>query len=265
MHKIDAKKMGLTVFIAILAIMPLIVSCSGEVKDAESAIGRMVEAYGGRERTVFMTTFAGKGFIRNLTHVNVAESYPLDIYQKGFLYKNRIMMVENGILADVRLTVANNQELFKWTSKTGKSPIPKWEGDLIRYRFPGIFGWLAESGAMGELIESGDEDGNCKVRFTNNDDKVTMVIDNSTWLLKESIVESISDTSFVSRDVYSEYRKVDGVWFPSRFSGYMGGERYYEFFLVKVEMGIEIPDSIFAITREDTVKIHRPQGTANKK
>ena len=265
MQKIDAKKGKLTVFIAILAVLPLIVSCSGEVKDAESAIDRMVKAYGGPERTGVMTTFAGKGFIKKIPHVYVAESYPLDIYQKGRLYKNRVMIVQQGMLTDVRLMIVNDQEFFKWTNNDGRGSIPEWEVNMIKYRFPGILGWLAESRAKGELIERSDEDGNCKVRFENANERLTLVIDSRTWLLKESIVESFIDSTFVSRDVYSEYRKVDDFRFPSRFSGYIRGKQYYEFLLVKVEIGIEIPDSVFTFTREDTLKLKNAERAAGKK
>ncbi|MBN2184999.1 MAG: hypothetical protein JW746_06690 [Candidatus Krumholzibacteriota bacterium] len=265
MQKIYAKNGRLAVFISILAVLPLIVSCSSEVKDAESAVDRMVKAYGGPERTGLMTTFAGKGFIKKIPHVYVSESYPLDIYQKGALYKNRVMMVENGKLTNVRLMVVNGHEFFKWTMDEGRGTIPEWEVSQIKYRFPGILGWLAESGARGELVASADEDGNCRVQFTNPDERLTLVIDNRNWLLKESIVESFIDSTFVSRDVYSEYRKVDDFWFPSRFSGYIRGKQYYEFLLVKVEIGIEIPDSVFAFIPEDTLKIYKASSTAEAK
>ncbi|MBN2070543.1 MAG: hypothetical protein JW814_03710 [Candidatus Krumholzibacteriota bacterium] len=256
MGKIPAGKRDVVIYIALMAMGLLVISCSGEVRNADSAVERMMKAYGGEEKALRLMSYSGKGFIKKIPHVYVAESYPFDIYQKGPLFKNKVMIVEQGVLTDVRILVANKDELFSWTGLTGKGTVPAWELDLVKYRFPGIFGWVAETGSKAELLDSAGEDGTCKVRYSNGDDLITLVIDTDSWLLKESVVESVSDTSFVSRDVYGEYRNIDGDWFPGRFTGYMRGKLYYEYLLVKVEIGIDIPDSIFTIIPEDTVKLY---------
>ena len=265
MKKTGAKIGRMTVIIAVMAAVPLIISCSGEVKDADSAIHRMIEAYGGPEKTEAMSTFAGKGFIKKIPHDYVAASYPIDIYQKKDFYKNKVMIVEQGILADVRLILVNDRESFKWTWEDGRGEVPEWDINMIKYRFPRVLGWIAESASSGELVEGAGDDGNCMVRFKNPTERVTLVIDDESWLLKETIVESFIDSTFTSRDVYSEYRKVDDFWFPSRFSGYIRGQLSYEFILVKVEIGVEIPDSVFGITREDTLRLKMVKRAAERR
>ncbi len=265
MQKTGAKTGRMTVIIAVMVAVPLIISCSGEVKDADTAIHRMIEAYGGPEKTEAMATFAGKGFIKKIPHDYVAASYPIDIYQKKDLYKNKVMIVEQGILADVRLILVNGTESFIWTSEDGKRDVPEWDVNMIKYRFPRVLGWVSESASGGELAEGAGEEGNCMVRFKTPTERVTLVIDDKNWLLKETVVESFEDSTFIFRDVYSEYRKIDDFWFPGRFSGYIRGQLAYEFILVKLEIGVEIPDSVFAITREDTLRLNMFKRAAEQK
>ncbi len=257
MHRKGSKRTVIVACITMLAVMSLLVSCSTKVKDPESAIDRMVKAYGGPDRVKFISTYSGKGFMRKLPIVHVAESYAFDIYQKEALFKSVVMNVKSGMLTDVRIHVTNSDESFQWSYSEGRKPVPQWQSDLFKYRFPYVFAWLRETSG-GELLEAGDDEAVCRVRYTNNDDIITLVIDKKSWLLKETVVESVSDSAFVSRDVYSDYRKVDGIFFPARFTGYMRGKYYYEYYLTKVEFGIEIPDDIFAVTAADTAKIYIP-------
>ena len=76
------------------------------------------------------------------------------------------------------------------------------------------------------------------------------------WLLSYVRVEDSSDSTKVFKEAYTDYWKVDGVPFPSRFTGMSGeGGALYEYYFVKVEMGADLPDSIFALSDEELALI----------
>ena len=78
----------------------------------------------------------------------------------------------------------------------------------------------------------------------------------STWL--EGVMVTLqSDTVLVFEEHYDNYREVDGVPFPGRFTGIILGEKAYEYFLPTIEYGVELPDSIFTVMVSDTSGIER--------
>ena len=82
--------------LALVAAAALIASCSGDVKDPEDAVDRMVKAYGGEGNIPLLTSFEGRGFRKQLPPGHVVTNYPFDIFQRGMDYKTKTYKVLEG-------------------------------------------------------------------------------------------------------------------------------------------------------------------------
>ena len=241
----------------ILVLSALVISaCSGRPDSPEALYGKMIDAYGGADGVDRITSFSGRGFMKKLPMIHVAESHPFDIFQNGLLLKSRVMDVRSGQLFDMRIIISDEKRIYQWSHTVGEMDVSSWERELIKYRFPHVLKWIGESGLEGEIIlPDGEEGGAYGLRFRSGSDIISLGIDDKTFFLRDVTVTSASDTSFSSRDEYSDFLKVEGTWFPSRFTGYFDKNLYYEYFLVKIELDTELPGEFFAVTPEDTVGI----------
>ena len=237
------------------AAVILAVSCSSRVDNPDALFDRMVGAYGGKEKIGELTTFTGRGFMKKISSVQVAESYPFDVYQDGELVKNRIVNVEGGRMIDARILVIDKVEGYQYSVSGGMSGINRWEKGLVKYRFPGLLAWIPESGLKGELLEARAGETDYRLKYENGDDIITYTIDGKTFLLKGNEVKSRADSAFVITDLYGDYLRMDDTWFPSRFSGFFGERQYYEYFLTRVDLWTKFPDGFFAVLPEDTAGI----------
>ncbi|MCK4237040.1 MAG: hypothetical protein KAX38_07955 [Candidatus Krumholzibacteria bacterium] len=240
--------------ILILAVCFLF-SCSGRVDRPEVAVKKMICAYGGAEKIDFLTNYVGKGFMKNLSSKSVVSHYPFDLYQKDHLFKNRFVKVTRGKVTDIRVTVFDGREAYQWQYGEGKKDVPMWEFAILKYRFPLVLKWLRDSRAKGEIITDAGVEGVCRMRYLDGDDIVTFSLDDKSWLLKEVEIQSATDSAFVYSEAYSDYRDMDGIPFPNRFTGTFKGQPYYEYFIPVIEYGVDLPDSLFKVTAEDTAEI----------
>lgn len=238
---------------AVLLAGLALASCSTGVRKPEDVVDRMMAAYGGPGNLPLLTSYSGKGFMKQIPVGHVAMSYPFDVYQKGRLYKTKTWQIREGMPVDMQVLVVSDTTQVRWTYSTGYAPVPEWEVDLLEYRFPLVLEWLPASGLPGRLIDEKPEDGAWRVRFERGEDLLTLVVDADTWLLRGMILENAADSLFSFSETYSDYRKVDGVWFPNRFSASFRGVRYYEFLVPAIELGADLPDDFFAVTPADTV------------
>jgi hypothetical protein len=241
-------------FPAIAAVI-LAVSCSSRVDSPDALFARMVKAYGGKEKIGELTSFTGRGFMKKISSVQVADSYPFDIYQDGQLIKNRIVNVEGGRMIDVRILVIDKNESYQYSVSGGLSAINRWEKGLVKYRFPGMLEWIPGSGLKGELLKARAGETDYSLKYENGDEIVTYTIDGKTFLLKGTEVRNREDSTFVTVDLYGDYLRMDDTWFPSRFSGFFGGRQYYEYFLTRVDLGTKFPEGFFAVLPEDTAGV----------
>jgi len=239
--------------VAALAAGIVLASCSSHVKDPGTAIDRMLAAYGCPKNLPRLTDYVGRGFVKQLPLGHVAVSHPFDLYQKGARYKTKTWLIQEGIPVDMQVLAVADSERTRWTYRDGYSSVPQWEADLLLYRFPLVLQWVSSPGIEGRLIEGDADDGSVRIRFENDGDLITLVIDDKDWLLRQMILESEADTLFRFEEAYGDYRKVDGVWFPNRFTASFRGRPYYEFMIPSIELGADLPDSIFAVLPADTV------------
>ncbi|MCK4539242.1 MAG: hypothetical protein KAV42_10645 [Candidatus Krumholzibacteria bacterium] len=241
----------------ILVLSALVFSaCSGRPDSSEALYGKMIDAYGGADGVDRIVSFSGKGFMRKLPMIHVAESYPFDIFQDGLLSKSKMMDVRSGQLFDMRIIVSDEERIYQWSHSAGELAASSWEKELVKYRFPYVLKWIGESGLEGEItLPDDEEDGLFGLTFRSGSDIISLGIDEKTFLLRDVTVTSSADSTFNSRDVYSDFLKVEGTWFPSRFIGYFDRRLYYEYYLVKIDLDTELPVESFAITPEDTAGI----------
>lgn len=231
----------------------VMVSCSAGVREPDDVVDRMIGAYGGSGNLPLLANYTGKGFMKQIPLGHVAISHPFDVYQKGMLYKTKTWRIENGIPVDLQVLAVNDTEQVRWSRSGGFAPAPAWEVDLLRYRFPLVLGLLDEGGLEGEMIESPENDGALRIRIARGDDLLTIIVDGKTWLLREMILESAEDSLFRFSEHYGDYREVDGIMFPNRFSATFRGLPYYEFLIPTIELGADLSDDLFTIMPEDTI------------
>lgn len=234
----------------------LVFSCSGKVGRPSDAIKRMVKAYGGTEKIKALEIYRGKGFRRDLFSKTVAQSYPFDIYRKGEKYKIRTSFVTKGELVDAVYIFHTEEYNYAYSKRDRKRDFERWDLALMKYRFPLVLGWVQGGDLSGELIDNGSTDGICKIAYEDEFNDIQVKIDTKSWLLNEIYVQDKLDSSrnFIER--YSDYIVIDGLSFPARTKSTMNGMGHYDFFLVKIEFGIELPDSIFQISREEIEEIN---------
>ncbi|MBU8922532.1 MAG: hypothetical protein KOO63_12005 [Bacteroidales bacterium] len=231
-------------------------SCSGRPDNPEALYDKMLDAYGGEDGVNRIISFSGKGFMKKLPMIHVAESYPFDFFQNGLLTKSKMMDVRNGQLFDMRIIVSDEEKSYQWSYLAGNLLVSNWEREMIKYRFPYILKWIGDRAHEGEIIlPVGEGNGFYGLRFQSKTDIITLGIDEKTFLLRDVTVTSLADSSFNSRDVYSDFLKVEGTWFPARFTGFFDRILYYQYYLVKIDLDAELPGESFAVTPDDTMGI----------
>jgi hypothetical protein len=233
------------------------VSCGGGVDDGKAVLRRMVNAHGGGTKIDDVQNYIGRGFMKDIANRNVARSDPFDIYRKGPLFKNRIVKIRAGEPVSVGLTIYDGREGYQWQYGVGARPVSPWQFEIMRYLFPQVLKVVHDSEPPVELVTGEHEYGVERIRFTRDDNIVTIGVDDQTWLLKDVRITSVSDTAFSFSEDYRDYREVDGVQFPGRFTGQHRGRPYYEYFISVIEYGIDLPDSLFMVTADDTMAVAR--------
>lgn len=240
------------VALSLLTAAVLITSCSGSVKNPESAVKKMVNAYGGEKNIPLLTSFEGRGFRKQLPPGHVATNYPFDVFQRKMEYKTKTYRVIDGNVVDLQILVVNRNEMYSWSMKTGIAEVPGWEVEMIGYRFPMILDKLSAGGLDLEHVESEYWDGLYHIRFKEGDNNIDVGLDEETFLIKHVLVTSLSDPEFSFKEEYSDHVKTDGIWFPNRFTGYFKDKEYFEFIIPVVRFGIEFPDELFTVMESDT-------------
>lgn len=243
--------------LALLAAAVLIVSCSGSAKNPESAVKKMIKAYGGEKNIPLLTSFEGRGFRKQLPPGHVATNYPFDLFQDGMKYKTKTYRVREGEVIDVQLLVVNESERFSWSRETGAATIPEWEVEMIGYRMPMIIDKLNTGGLELEHVESEYWDGIYHIKFVEGDNIVDVGLDEESYLVRHVGIKSVSDSSFAFKEEYSDYVKTDGIWFPNRFVGLYKELIYYEFLIPVVSFGVDFPEGQFTVLESDTAAVMR--------
>jgi hypothetical protein len=233
-------------------IAAILFSCSGTPGDADDVVERMINAYGGPEKVELMQSFVGKGFVKDPLGQAVIRYWPYDHFQRDTMLKTKVVLIEKGIPYNIRFVTfdgLNYRVADKNDDMNYNLPI---EIVRIKSRFPFIFDWLRNSGLEGSLTDNGNESGICRIEYIGTYDVVEVGVDRKNWLLTYVEFEDRVDSMKVFRETYSDYWKVDGVPFPSRFTGILQGkDLYYEYYFVKIELGADLPDSVFTLTSDE--------------
>lgn len=235
----------------------MLFSCSGVPRDADEVVDRMIDAYGGPEKVELMESFIGKGFLKDQWSKSVIRYWSYDHYQRETMLKTKITLVQKEIVLDVRYTTYDGDN-FRFVNVDGDFPYrqPSIDIRLIEYRFPLLLGWLQSTELEGKLTDNGDESGVCTIEYISPAYEIQIGVSRKDWLLSYVRLEDSADSTNVFEEAYTDYWKVDGVPFPSRFTGMSGeGTILYEYYFVKVEMGADLPDSIFAVSDEELALI----------
>jgi len=241
---------GAPLLLGLAAVM--ILSCSGTPRDAVDVVDRMIGAYGGPEKIELMKSYVGKGFFKDQLGQAVARYWPYDHYQRGMNLKTKIALIDNGKAYNIRFATYNGLNYRVATKYGDLLDIPPIDIELLRYRFPLILDWIQQTDSEGKLTDDGDENGLCKIEYTIPKYKIEVGIDRGDWLLRYMRFESMEDSTKIFREAYTDYWKVDGVPFPSRFTGTLQEVRpYYEYYFVKIELGADLPDSTFILSEEE--------------
>ncbi|MBN1884539.1 MAG: hypothetical protein JW876_03310 [Candidatus Krumholzibacteriota bacterium] len=235
-----------------------IAACAGNVDDPRVLVDRMIGAYGGEKGIERVENFVGKGFMRSLSNKAIATSHPFDLRQSGARIKTKMMRVERGRLVDVKIISSDGTNSWQYDWLTGRRDLAGWETEITAWRFPRVLRWAHEHVASASVVPDDIEYGVALVAFEAGEDLVTLKIDEESWLLREVVITSLTDTSFVFSEQYGDYRVVDGTPFPNRFTGTYMGQPYFEYMIPVLELGVTSPDSLFGVLHADTADIYRP-------
>lgn len=234
------------------------ISCAGRTDDPDVVIKRMVKAHGGPTKIKRIQSYVGRGFMKNLTSRAVVKSDPFDIFRRGPLFKNRLVKLQAGTVTDIGITIFDGKLGYQWRYGAGRTAVASWQFEIMKYLFPQVLEWVQGLSLPGEIVTSEHEYYVERVRYVNGDDIITITVDDRTWLLKEVRITSASDSAFSFSEGYDNYREVEGVPFPGRFTGEYKDNLYYEYFIPVIEYDVELPDSVFTVTAEDTADIFVP-------
>ena len=231
-------------------------SCSGTPQKADDVIDRMIGAYGGPEKIELLKSFIGKGFMKDQLGQSVIRYFPYDYFQQDTMVKSMVALTEKGIPYNIRFATfdgINYRVADKNNDMMYKLPM---EVVLIKFRFPLVFDWLRNSGADGKLTDNGNESGTCRIEYIDSYNVIEVGVDRKTWLLRYVRFEDKADSMKVYRESYSDYWKVTGIPFPSRFTGSFNDVRpYYEYYFTMIELGADLPDSTFILSEEELALI----------
>ena len=237
-------------------IAAILFSCSGTPGDADGVIDRMIDAHGGPKKLELLKSFTGKGFMKDQLGQAVIKYWPYDHFQRDTMLKTKVALTEKGVAYNIRYTTfdgVNYRVADKKHDIMYKLPV---EIVLIKYRFPLIFEWLRNSGLEGKLTDNGDESGICRIEYIDLHNVIEVGVDRETWLLRYVRFKDRTNSMKVFRETYTDYWKVDGVPFPSRFTGnFQDARPYYEYYFVKIELGADLPDSTFILNEEELAGI----------
>lgn len=203
-----------------------------------------------------LSSFKGFGFMKDLSSRTLARSDPFDIFRKDLRYKHIRYKVVKGRVEDISIVCYDGSSGFEYVYSKGKRGVPEWEFYMLRYKFPVIISWAEDNLDKARGVECDRDSGICTVRFENADDMVDLTIDSKKGWLKKVAITSKSDSTFSYEELYSDYREIKGIPFPSRFTGRYKGSTFYEFFLPTVELGAVIPDTLFQLNPADTSEIY---------
>ena len=224
----------------------------------KSVIEKMVKAYGGEKGIEKLQSFRGVGFIKDLSSTEMAKSDPFDIFKRGVRYKHRRFRVVRGVAKDVIIAIFDGKEGYEWMYSAGKArkkESPSWEYDILKYKFPVVLKWAEENMSKAKAAVNIKKDRLYKVDFTNGNNLLSLYVGDKDGLLRRIELRDKSDSTFSYSEVYSDYRDIGKIPFPSRFTGYYKGSKYYEFFLPTVDLGVQFPDSTFRVNADDTEDI----------
>jgi len=231
-------------------------SCSGTPGDAEVVIDRMIDAYGGPEKLEFLKSFTGKGFMKDQLGQSVIRYWPYDQSQRDTMLKTKVALMEKGVAYNIRYSTFDGLNLRIVDKKNDMMYKLPTEIILIKFRFPLIFDWLQNSGLEGTLTDNGDESGICRIEYLEPYNVIEVGVSRDNWLLQYVRFMSVSDSLKIYKETYTDYWEVDGVPFPSRFTGtFQDVVPYYEYYFVKVELGADLPDSTFILSEEELAQI----------
>ena len=237
-------------------IAAILFSCSGTPRDADSVVDRMIDAHGGPKKLELLKSFAGKGFVKDQLGQSVIRYWPYDHFQRDTMVKTKVALMDKGVAYNIRYTVFDGLNYRIAEKKNDMMYMSPVEIVLIKFRFPLIFDWLRNSELEGKLTDNGDESGICKIEYLDPNNVIEIGVDRKNWLLRYVRFEDRVGSMKSFKETYSDYWKVDGVPFPSRFTGnFMDVRPYYEYYFVKIELGADLPDSTFILSEEELAVI----------
>jgi len=229
----------------------LLFSCSGKPQNAEKLVKKVTGAYGGAEETGKLGKYTGSGFLKKLPVGNMVKNYPLTVFQDKHRYKEFIAHVKRGDPIDKWVWINDGDRTFGWSSSDKLINKPMLEISLIKYRFPLILSWIQSHSEEGSLVGEPKE-GSYKMRFEDGERIITVTVEDKSWLINRVEINSPADSLIYSEE-YSTYNKAKGIPLPSRARRSVNGKSYCEAFIPAVRYGINLPDSVFTITGEDTL------------
>lgn len=229
----------------------LLFSCSGKPRNAEKLVKKVVGAYGGAKETRNLEKYTGSGFLKKLPVGEIVKNYPLTVFQDKHRYKECIARVKRGDPVDKWVWINDGKRTFGWSSSDNPVNKPVLETSLMKYRFPLILSWIRSHSEEGNLIGESKK-GTFKMRFEDGERIITVTVEGKSWLINRIEINSPADSLIYSEE-YSTYSKAEGIPLPSRARRSVNGKPYCEAFIPAIKYGINLPDSVFTITGEDTL------------
>lgn len=212
----------------------------------------VVRAHGGKSAVERLQSYAGKGFIKDPSDTVIAKSNPFDMFRSGVRYKHRLIRMKDGRVGDAIVLSYDGEKTYEWTGRTGLRSTQPMDLALLRYRFPVVLSWLIEKSNTLQVLPVSKADREVHAQFTEEALLVELSFDMQRKLLLGVRIGSLSDSTYVFEERYSNYTDLDGIPFPGRFRAYYRGMPVYDYVLSKVELQPTLPDSIFTVLRSDT-------------
>lgn len=219
-------------------------SCSGR----EDVTSRVISAYGGEKGIESILSFTGRGYLKVLPVGEKVTNLHLDLFQDHMSYRETYVEVYKGEITNKWIWISDGSFTQSWSSTPESVNRPALEYSYLKYRFPMILDWMSEYQGEAEAdIGPGDH----VLNYQLQEISVEVTVGKKSGYILKTVIRDEKNGLIYSEE-YSDYRMVSEAPFPNRITKSLNGTPYCEFFIPKIIYNQAPPDSVFAISEEDT-------------
>lgn len=241
----------------LIALLVTALSAQSYALTADEVIAKNIEARGGMEKMKEVTSKKTTG----KTHVRGVE-FPFTIYQK----RPSFFKIETAILGMTMIQAYDGETAWQINPTGGGKPQEMPSGQARSFRnqadFDGPLAGYKEAGFAVELVGKEQmEDAEVyhlkltiaddSLRIASGDLTTHLFLDAESFLDVKMTIQGNVEGNIFEVDTYlSDYKEVGGLMLPHLIKAGMGGQTVSQMVMEKIELNVDIEDSVFKMPGE---------------